>query len=231
MKRGQQADDFLLAPIPSTPCVEVTAIMVSSPPLPVQQIFLSKLIREWQWKIFPLHKMKSNYDGSIKWCSCKSGHLCPRLGKCPRIQWGDISQYPEPNGVEVWLAEGHRNWGVHLGRSGLICVDVDPRSGGLASLEALTREHGKFPKTAKCLTGSGGIHFFYRAPSHYDPILGLCDEDGLSTSNFKLAPGVEVLSGQHFVVLPYSIHKSGNLYQPADFDSVHEWKDDDERNY
>jgi putative DNA primase/helicase len=78
-------------------------------------------------------------------------------------------------------------------------VDVDPRSGGQESLEALFATHGRFPDTAEQITGGDGRHFVFRDP-------------GIAVPK-SLAPGIDLkVEGGYIVVAP-SIHASGKAYQ------------------
>jgi hypothetical protein len=75
--------------------------------------------------------------------------------------------------------------------SGWTVIDVDPRNGGLSTLEALEREHGELPATAKQRTPSGGFHLLFRYDARLKP------------RNGALGPGVDVKSdGGYIVVAP-----------------------------
>ena len=49
--------------------------------------------------------------------------------------------------------------------SGAFVIDVDPRNGGFATLSALERDHGPFPRDAVVITGGGGLHLFFQYPA------------------------------------------------------------------
>jgi hypothetical protein len=89
-------------------------------------------------------------------------------------------------------------------------------SDALAALEAL---HGALPKTLTSLTGGGGRHLFFRLPSGTQigkdslPVVKAWFE-----SIDESAGGVIDIRNDGFVVLPPSVHKSGNLYRWEDPD-------------
>ena len=101
-----------------------------------------------------------------------------------------------------WTDCPDANIGIPTGsRSGLIALDVDPRSGGDESLTALLAGR-KIPKTAKQLTGGGGQHFFFRDPG------------GIRCGT--LGPGLDVKSDGGYVIVAPSVHHSGKRYRWAD---------------
>ncbi len=87
------------------------------------------------------------------------------------------------------------NVGVPTGqRSGLLVLDVDPRDGGLKSLNTLERENGPLPRTARARTGGGGVHVFFRYPA----------EKEVRNSAGWLGPGLDVRGEGGYVVVPPS---------------------------
>ena len=94
-----------------------------------------------------------------------------------------------------WTDQPNANIGLHCRH--FTVLDVDPRNGGDETLEALTHEHGAgFKDTVNVLTGGGGVHYYY---------LG-------TTSMTKAGPGLDVKSTGGYVILPPSIHPSGEPY-------------------
>lgn len=78
--------------------------------------------------------------------------------------------------------------------SGLVVVDIDPRSGGLPTLRAL-EQAGQLPPTVRQLSGGDGLHLLYAHP-------GGMVHGGAG----KLGPGADVKAdGGYFVVAP-SVH-------------------------
>jgi hypothetical protein len=84
----------------------------------------------------------------------------------------------------------------------LIGVDVDPRSGGDASLCDLVEAHGdEWLETFTVRTGSLGNHFIFRLSEGIEPHKG------------KLAPGIDLKAEGGYLVAPPSVHASGRRYE------------------
>lgn len=100
-----------------------------------------------------------------------------------------------------WAATPAAGVGIATGEvSGILVLDVDPRAGGDEELRAHTAKHGLLPTTVACVTGGGGSHFYFAAPSP-------CPR------SFDLAPGLEIKATGSYVVAPFSIHPSGRRYE------------------
>lgn len=126
-------------------------------------------------------------------------------GKAPRQPgWQRVA--PSPAIVRSWFAKPS-NLGVLCGkRSGFVCIDVDPRNGGMSWL--IENDH-HFGYHLRENTGSGGYHLYYRYPEGVEHVPSLTGQDGL-------APGVELKAdGGHQVVTWPSQHPSGGEYEFA----------------
>lgn len=144
--------------------------------------------------VFPLH----NAPGGK--CSC-GDLLCQKPGKHPRSVHGFKDATRDQSSITAWWKRWpDANIGIPTGAvSGLMVVDVDPRSGGQESLEELFAKHGRFPDTAEQITGGGGRHFVFRDP-------------GIAVPK-TLAPGIDLKAEGGYIVVAPSIHASGNAYQ------------------
>lgn len=90
--------------------------------------------------------------------------------------------------------------------SGLVVIDIDPRSGGNESLASLVRR-GLLPPTKRVLTGRDGQHLYYRHPGMHVP----------GDQGRKLGSGVDVKADGGYVVAPPSIHpRTGRPYVHVD---------------
>ncbi|MGK5442668.1 bifunctional DNA primase/polymerase [Micromonospora sp. URMC 105] len=90
--------------------------------------------------------------------------------------------------------------------SGVIVVDVDPAHGGADTLARLIAASFT-PPTARVLTGSGGLHLYYRHPGGRVP----CSQ---GRPGQGLGPGVDVKADGGYVVLPPSVHpRTGRPYR------------------
>lgn len=80
--------------------------------------------------------------------------------------------------------------------SGIVVIDIDPGHGGAINADLM-------PRTAYVVTGSGGLHLYYRHPGVPVP-----------NSQSRLAPGVDVRGDGGYVVAPPSIHpRTGQPYR------------------
>lgn len=106
--------------------------------------------------------------------------------------------------VRAWWSETPTaNIGLNVGRSGLVCVDVDPRHDGDATWSELVSELGEeVSRTVASATGGGGSHFLYRRNGKH-----VRSVDG------ALGPGVDTKSEGGYIVLPPSVHPdTGRAY-------------------
>ena len=87
------------------------------------------------------------------------------------------------------------NIGIRTG-NGLAVLDIDVWDGGDVGLAELEREHGTLPPTVTVVTGSGGLHKFYRGPRN------------LQSRNLRTIGinGIEIKADGCQVVAPPSIH-------------------------
>lgn len=82
---------------------------------------------------------------------------------------------------------------------GITAVDVDPRSGGSLTLEALTDTHGQLPDTVNAMTGGGGAHFLFRTPENFQVR--------------NLGKGIDIKrGGASYLIVEPSLHVSGCRY-------------------
>ncbi|MDT5268417.1 MAG: putative primase/helicase [Acidobacteriota bacterium] len=151
------------------------------------------------WPVFPLH-----HPDPHRGCSCIDALKCRSPGKHPRTRKGLKDASTDPAQIRRWwelypLA----NVGLAMGRkSGLVALDVDPRSGGDASLCELIEAHGELPNTLEAITGGGGAHIFFAHP-------GVT----FKNSSSSLGEGLDVKTDGGYVVAAPSLHASGKRYQ------------------
>ena len=88
--------------------------------------------------------------------------------------------------------------GIALKASGLVAVDVDPRNGGMETLERLEAQHGQMQSDVYAFTGGGGLHFVFQAQV-VEALPG------------TLGPGIDLKKDGYIVAEP-SIHPSGRQY-------------------
>lgn len=80
-------------------------------------------------------------------------------------------------------------------------LDIDPRHGGLASLEALKKRR-PLPRGPQVLTGGGGQHLYFAHPG-----------GSVANSSGRLGDGLDVRGDGGYVVAPPSLHMTGNSYK------------------
>lgn len=150
--------------------------------------------------VFPLHSVRN------RTCSCgKVG--CKKKGKHPRTAHGHLDATTDEAQIRRWWSEfPGDNIGIRTGRrSNLFVLDLDNKSGAdLAALLAqITRMLGVFPRTVIVVTGSGGLHLWFRMPP---------DGARIPCSQKRVAPNADIRGDGGYVVAPGSIHVSGREY-------------------
>jgi len=122
-----------------------------------------------------------------------------RRDKTPYTEHGYKSATTDAAQIQSWWTRyPSANIGVACDASQLLVLDIDPRNGGDRTLAELESEYGQLPRGPRSRTGGGGPHYFYTAPA-FRPA-------------GKLGDGVDI-KYHGYVVLPYSLHESGNRYE------------------
>ncbi len=148
------------------------------------------------WFVLPLHSMRDSV------CTCgKSG--CSSPAKHPHTKNGVKDASADPSVIGRWWKQWPgANVGVCTGaRSGIVVLDIDPRHGGDTSLTAFTQENGELPETVEALTGGGGRHLAFQHPG------------GVIRNPANVQPGLDVRGDGAYVVVPPSMHASGQRYR------------------
>lgn len=97
-----------------------------------------------------------------------------------------------------WAACPDAGIGIALAAAGLVAVDIDPRNGGMLTIEALEAEHGPLVSDVLAYTGGGGEHRVF-ASQLVQALPG------------KLGPGVDLKADGYIAVEP-TMHPSGKAY-------------------
>ena len=109
------------------------------------------------------------------------------------VQWWE--RWPDAN---IGIATG-------VGERPLCVLDVDVNHGkgkyGDETLEELLNQNGQLPETWLCLTGGGGLHYYF-----------FCDDPEITTGA-NVLPGLDFRGRGGYVVAPPSLHESGNRYE------------------
>jgi hypothetical protein len=188
---------------------------MSAAPARIRQ-FISPQLKAALWyagsgiPVFPLH-----YPVRAGECSCGDA-ACAQPARHPLTRHGMHDATTSPGWIERWwLDHPKANVGVLCGHPGpaarsllepdgrcaLAVLDVDPASGGLETLEALTAQR-PLPATRRVVTGGGGgFHLYFRLP-HEDAV-----------RSRLLGPGVELRCRGAYVVGAGSRHISMTTYR------------------
>lgn len=163
--------------------------------------------KEMGWSVFPCWGIA---DGK---CMCGATHDKPKdNGKHPQSRLvgdGMLSATTDADVIEAWWrADPEANVAVRCRESGLLVVDVDPRSGGHDSLDVLEKETGGLPVTVTALTGSyatsrgtrRGMHQFFSV-----------DASERLRGTMRELRGLDFKHDGYVLVSP-SRHASGHLY-------------------
>jgi hypothetical protein len=101
--------------------------------------------------------------------------------------------------AEWWRRWPNANVGVVTGHvSGVVVLDVDPRSGGDPALGVLEQRWGPLPATLEVRTGGGGRHLWFSAQGRVDSAI--------------LAAGVELKAERSVITAPPSVHATSRPY-------------------
>lgn len=125
-------------------------------------------------------------------------------GKAPATPHGCKDATSEPGQIKAWWGGAQLyNVGIATG-GGLVVLDVDINHDagkyGDETLSELERQHGPLPDTWMCLTGGGGAHYYF------------CCDDPALTIGAGFAPGLDYRGAGGYVVVPPSVHESGQEY-------------------
>lgn len=137
--------------------------------------------------------------------------IFPLNGKVPfKGSHGYKDATKDEKQIEKWWTEHPRaNIGIPTGEENdLISIDVDIKHDqgkfGDESIRDLERELGELPETWQVITGSGGMHYYFRYPKGYD----------IRDSASVIAPYIDIRANGGYVVAPPSIHpETGRVYE------------------
>lgn len=173
--------------------------------------------------IVPCHRPVFDAEGECTGCTCRQPR-CRKQGKHPRQATltrvigepeHDRGGYHQATSdvalvAKLWDDTPDANIGIAVGKvSGVIAIDVDPRSNGWASLKRLRADGIELPNTVTNDTGGGGLHALYRYPD-----VGVDLPHKIEDPRY---PGIEILTGPPSgIIAPPSLHRSGRRYRRHD---------------
>jgi DNA polymerase I len=157
------------------------------------------------WKVFAAH------TPTAKGCSCSKKKHCPDIGKHPRwhktlLPHGVTSATTDEALIKTWWRQWpDANIGIATGvESGIFVLDVDARHDGIISRTSLETTHGPLPPTVERVSGDGGGHLVFAHPGAAVRI---------KNSDSKLAPGLDIRGDGGYIIVPPSLHVSGQQYK------------------
>ena len=129
---------------------------------------------------------------------------CKPKEKVPATAHGCKDATTEPGQIAAWWDGIHLfNIGIATG-GGLVVLDVDVNhyagKYGDETLAELEAQHGLLPDTWMCLTGGGGVHYYFQ-----------CDDPALTVGT-GFAPGLDYRGAGGYVIVPPSTHANGREY-------------------
>lgn len=130
---------------------------------------------------------------------------CKPKDKVPATPHGCKDATTDHGQVAAWWGGIHLyNIGIATG-SGIVVLDVDINHNagkyGDETLEELEQQHGPLPDTWMCLTGGGGIHYYFA-----------CDDPALTVGT-GFSPGLDYRGAGGYVIAPPSTHENGQEYE------------------
>jgi hypothetical protein len=144
------------------------------------------------WHVFPTYGIKQLDDGRYQ-CRCGDDE-CKSPGKHPYHKLapqGHHSATTDEATIRKWFSGEHKlNLAISLEHSNLVAVDIDPRNGGLFTMEALEAKHGDLVSDVLQLTAGGGEHRVFSMPKNMGHLPG------------KLGKGVDLKANGYIVSWP-----------------------------
>jgi len=143
----------------------------------------------------------------ILWADKHEFYLVPMVsaynGVCAIHGEGCKGKHPKYKIGTPWDIHREKLFLLETGKSHILVVDIDPRSGGFESLTQLMRMCGELNPQLIVRTGGGGYHYYYA-----DWVRPCAYKSG------NIMPGIDIKAGTNsFVVCPSMPHHSGNFYE------------------
>jgi hypothetical protein len=147
--------------------------------------------------IIPVYEPTTNGQ-----CSC-TNTLCASIGKHPRVVHGVNDATTDIKIIQSWWRKWpHANIGIATGQaSGKVVIDIDPKNGGLLSLQQIEKIFSAIPGP-RVKTGGQGLHFYIDTPIHT-----------AIKNKVNLMPGIDIRGDGGYIIAPPSYHQSGHFYE------------------
>ncbi|WP_369282186.1 phage/plasmid primase, P4 family [Oscillibacter sp. GMB15532] len=130
---------------------------------------------------------------------------CYPAGKIPATAHGCLDATTEEKQISEWWTGSYLyNIGIATGNGIVVLdVDIDHEAGkhGDETLAYLEKQYGQLPDTWQCLTGGGGVHYYFQ-----------CNDPSLTVAA-GFAPGLDYRGDGGYVIAPPSVHQNGRKYE------------------
>ncbi|MBQ1060046.1 phage/plasmid primase, P4 family [Micromonospora sp. C41] len=133
---------------------------------------------------------------------------CTKRGKHPAVKSWSMEATAKVPDVAAHFAGVTRNYGIDCRASRLLVIDEDEPG----AFQRYADEHGHtIPRTFTVTTGraGGGRHLYFRVPL----------DSPFTTATGDLPKGIDVRGRKGYVVGPGSVHETGAVYAPEDWDA------------
>jgi len=163
--------------------------------------------------------MPSHLEAALAYAATRGWPVFPlRIkGKQPLLPQGFHKATTDEKQINEWWNRWPlANIGIPCGEKTFCVIDVDPKSGGNDSLEALIQKHGPIPETLTQITGSGGVHYCFQP------------DERIGNSASRIGQGIDTRGNDRgYIVVAPSMHELGKQYawhdQDAPIVEVPEW--------
>ncbi|MBF0207072.1 MAG: bifunctional DNA primase/polymerase [Oligoflexia bacterium] len=148
--------------------------------------------------VLPLHHPQSN-----GLCSCQNPQ-CKSIGKHPMIKDYNNKATTDQSIIKEWWCKWpEANIGILTGsKSKIFVVDIDPRHGGIDSIELWEKTFFSLGKTSAVVrSGGNGLHYYFKS---------LQSEKIKNQTN--ILPGIDIRGEGGYIVAPPSNHVNGKIY-------------------
>lgn len=171
------------------------------PPYPTSHVAHALSYARLGWHVFPVYSV----NAQTGLCTCNLGATCKNPGKHPlsfMVPRGQEDASTDETKIkDWWRGFPTANIGIHMARSRLVAIDIDPRNNGWDTIDQVEAKNGPLMSDVMAFTGGGGEHRIFSI-----------SEDLSVNLPGKLGPGVDI-KRNGYIVAPPSNHASGNKYE------------------
>lgn len=175
--------------VPPWVAKNVTAIDKAAPPaVPGSPMDYALRYAAIGWLVFPVW---GGLDGKCRCGRCGDDAKSPGKHPVEHLARGGVnSATTNPDQIRAWWTQfPEAGIGVSMSGSGLVAIDIDPRNGGLDTIDQIEAQHGALESDVLAFTQGGGEH----------RVFSLASDAGLPG---KLGKGIDIKRNGYIVVEP-----------------------------